>query len=158
MFVEANPGGRTVGLIKRLNSLVEAEETMTRSKRKQMTFAERERLSPVGSVAEAQAYLPFAVRVPQQLGNPAKVAASPQRELSSGHAAILFQYNEISQGPTTILEQGGDIVATVRGGIQAIVEVSETGAMARWIEGGVLFTVISPSPSRQDVLAIVERV
>jgi hypothetical protein len=30
--------------------------------------------------------------------------------------------------------------------------------MARWIEGGVMFTVITSMPSREQLLAIVERV
>jgi hypothetical protein len=46
----------------------------------------------------------------------------------------------------------------LRGGNQAIVEVSETGAMARWIENGIVFTVIMATPSREELLAVVERV
>jgi hypothetical protein len=150
-----------VGVIKRLNSLAQLAEAMNGSKgvkRPAFVFAERERLAPVASVAEAQSYLPFAVRVPQQLGSPVKVAASPEREVASGHAAIVFQYEETSTGSMTVMEQAGSMVATVRGGIQAIVEVSEIGAMARWIEGGVVFTVITQSPTREELLAIVERV
>lgn len=121
-------------------------------------FTEREQMTAVASVAEAQAYLPFAVRVPQQLGTPALVAATPQQRAAAGHFAIVFRYDDPSGAQVTVMEQSGDMVATVRGGIPAIVEVSETGAFARWIEGGVLFTVIAPGRTRDELLAIVERV
>jgi hypothetical protein len=150
-----------VGLIKRLNSLAQLAVAMSGSKgaeRPASVFAEQERLVRVASVAKAQSYLPFAVRVPQQLGLPVKVAASPERAVASGHAAIVFQYEETSTGAMTVMEQAGSMVVTVRGGNQAIVEVSETGAMARWIENGVVFTVIMATPSREDLLAVVERV
>jgi hypothetical protein len=108
----------SVGLIKRLNSLAQLAVAMSGSKgaeRPASVFAEQERLVSVASVADAQSYLPFAVRVPQQLGIPVKVAASPERAVASGHAAIVFQYEETSTGAMPVMEQAGSMVVTVEG-------------------------------------------
>ena len=66
------------------------------------------------------------------------------RGAAAGDAATMFRYDDPSGDSLTIIEQVGSVVATIRGGIEAIIDVSDAGAMARWVEGGVPFTMIAP--------------
>src|SRR5204862_3531301 len=106
------------------------------------TMTEKETLSKVDSVAEAQARLAFALREPQGLGMPAMIAATSLADSVAGRGAVMFRYEDPAIGAVTVLERSGDEVVTIRGGIQATVMSSPTGTMARWIENGVAFTVI----------------
>jgi hypothetical protein len=122
------------------------------------SVTEKETLSPVGSVAEAQERLSFAVREPQSLGIPSMIAASSPSDAVAGKGAVLFRYEDPTLGPLTVLERAGDEVVTIRGGIQAIVMSSATGSMARWVENGVAFTVIAERAARDQLLGAVEKI
>jgi hypothetical protein len=123
------------------------------------TFAEREQLTPVTSIADAQLYVPFSIRVPSGLGSPTMTAATPRDAVGSpARAAVVFRYEDPHLGRLTVMEQGGDDVVTIRGGIPAHVLSNPSGVMVRWIENGVAFTVIGTSHSREEVLAAVEKV
>jgi hypothetical protein len=108
-------------------------------------------------VAEAQMNLPFAVREPQALGTPSVIAATPREEALGPRPAIVFQYRDPAMGAVTVMEQGSGVV-TIRGGIQAMMESSPQGQMIRWVEDGLVFTVISQSTSREQILALVEKI
>jgi hypothetical protein len=122
------------------------------------SVTEKETLSKVDSVAEAQARLAFALREPQGLGMPAMIAATSAADAVAGKGAVMFRYDDPTLGTLTVLERAGDEVATIRGGIQALIVSSPTGTMARWVESGVAFTVIAERATRGELLAAVERI
>jgi hypothetical protein len=122
------------------------------------SFTEDQRLERVTSVAEAQMNLPFPVREPKALGTPLWIAATPREKLLSGHPAVLFRFRDPALGAVTVMEQGAGVV-TIRGGIQAMIQsFPQTLQIIRWIDNGVLFTVISQSMSREQLLAMVEKI
>jgi hypothetical protein len=124
----------------------------------QTAFVEREQMAPVSSAGAAQLILPFPVREPTALGQPDLVAATKEGAVSPAHAAVMFRYAETPYGRVTVMQQAGDRVATIRGGIQALIETSPDGGLLRWIENGVVFTVIAPTASREQLLEIAEKI
>ena len=146
-----------MGILKRFERAVEAEAI---ARGHSATFAEREQLAPVTSIGEAQLHVPFSIRIPAGLGSPTVMAATPRDGVKDAAraATVVFRYEDQSLGLLTVMEQGGDDVVTIRGGIPAHVLPSPNGVMVRWIENGVAFTVIGTSHSREDVLAAVEKI
>src|SRR5207247_733842 len=117
-----------------------------------------ERMASVGSAGEAQMFIPFPIREPAGLGIPDLIAATPREQASPEHAAVLFRYGQTAYGPVTVIEQSGAQVVRLRGGIAGLLDVTPTGSMLRWIEGGVVFTLIAPAATRDQLLALAERV
>jgi len=118
---------------------------------------ETEHLARVESVGEAQRLIPFAIREPVGLGLPDSVATTPSDQASPKHATVVFRYGTTPYGPVTVMQQAGEQVVTIRGGVEALLDMSPTGSMLRWIEGGVVFTVIAPSAGRNQLLELAER-
>ena len=47
---------------------------------------------------------------------------------------------------------------TIRGWIPALLEVSPQGSVIRWVEGGVVFTVVAQSATREQMLELAEKI
>src|SRR5438034_11568454 len=145
-----------MGFLRRVEKTLETKQAGGSSSL--MSVTEREALSKVGSVAEAQARVTFAIREPQGLGMPSLIAASSTADAVAGKDAVLFRYEDPGLGTLTLLERAGDDVVTVRGGTQATIATTATGSMVRWMENGVAFTVIAERGTRDELLAAVERI
>jgi hypothetical protein len=144
-----------VGFIRKLGK--ELGVSVTGDARTVTSVTEKETLSPVSSLGEAQGRVSFAVREPQGFGPPAMIAASAPG--AAGREAVVFRYQDPGLGTLTVLERaGGDEVVTIRGGVQATIATSGTGSMLRWIENGVSYSVIAEQGTREQLLAAAERI
>jgi len=124
----------------------------------QRVVAESERLQKVGSAREAQAFIPFPIREPATLGQADVIAATPPGAGPADHAAVMFRFENTPHGSVTVLQQSGAEVVTIRGWIPALLEVSPHGSVIRWVEGGVVFTVVAQSATREQMLELAEKI
>lgn len=140
---------------------------------------------PVSSLAEVADFLPFSVRIPKGLGQPAKILVS-EPGIERHSRIIAFIYDTPSYGLVVVTEHRPELppdeydaanrsllelngrpdvygsfeIVRIRNGADALLTSSEDGGQSTifWLEDGIEFIVKGPSVGRGNILQLVEEI